>query len=130
VSEKRWTGLARVRSFAYAFAGLRHLIKEPNAQIHAAATLAVIALGGIVRISNTDWRWLVVAIAGVWIAEALNTALERLADAVSMEPDPAIGAAKDLAAAAVLLAAIAATLIGALVFWPYLVGSVSTVMPT
>ena len=57
-----------------------------------------------------------IAAAMVWIAEAQNCALERLADEVSLEPRDRIGRAKDLAAAGVLLASIAAAVIGILVF--------------
>ncbi len=62
------------------------------------------------------------AIALVWVSEAFNTALERLGDAVSLEDNPRIGHAKDVAAMAVMLAAVAAALIGLSVFGPYLVG--------
>lgn len=112
---------ARVRSFGFAFAGLAHLLKtQGNAQLHLAATLAVAGLGLWLHISRYDWLWLVAAMALVWITEALNTALEEVCDAVSRAHHPGIGRAKDVAAAAVLLAALAAAVIGAAVFLPYL----------
>jgi diacylglycerol kinase (ATP) len=95
---------------------------QHNAWIHAAATIAVIMAGLGFRISNTDWRWLVAAIAGVWAAEAVNTALEQLSDLVSPGYDVAIEHAKDLAAGAVLVMATGAAIIGVLVFWPYIFG--------
>jgi diacylglycerol kinase len=64
---------------------------------------------------------LVLACAAVWTAEALNTAFEYLADATTKEFDPLIGRAKDVAAGAVLITAIAAVIVGALVFTPYIV---------
>ncbi len=91
---------------------------QTNARIHAAATVAVIALGGFLQISRGDWCWLVVAIAMVWTAECMNTALESLADATAPDPNPLVGRAKDAAAGAVLCASIGAALIGLLVLGP------------
>lgn len=114
-----WT--ARIRSFGYALAGLRFLVRtQHNAWIHLAATIVVIAAGLVLQVSNADWRWLVVAIAAVWAAEAINTALEQLCDLVSPGYDIAIEHAKDVAAGAVLITAVGAAVIGVLVFWPYL----------
>jgi diacylglycerol kinase (ATP) len=122
MTEPRWTLPSRARSFSYAFAGLSKLIREPNARIHAGATLAVVITAAALRVSTADWRWLILAIVIVWIAEAFNTALERACDAISTAPHPSIGAAKDIAAGAVLLAAGASALIGFSVFWPYAAG--------
>ncbi|MGQ0659718.1 diacylglycerol kinase family protein, partial [Sphingosinicella sp.] len=113
----------RIRSFGYAFSGLRYLIgSEHNAWIHLTATAAVIVLGMAVRLSAGEWLWLVVAIAGVWLAEAFNTAIERLADIVSLDRDPRLKVVKDVAAAGVLVSAIAAAIIGLLIFYPHLRG--------
>lgn len=110
---------ARARSFRNAFRGvgvtLRH---EHNAWIHGAATLGVGALAGWLALSRLEWCALVLAIALVWTAELMNTALEQLCDATSMEPDPQIGRAKDAAAGAVLVAAIGAAAVGLLVLGP------------
>lgn len=106
----------RIESFRNAGAGLADTFaSQTNAKIHAAATLAVVALGLLLGISYVDWCWLVLAIALVWVAECLNTALELLADATSPDPHPLVGRAKDAAAGAVLCAAIGAALIGLLV---------------
>ena len=64
------------------------------------------------------------AIALVWLAEALNTAIERLADAITLEPNENIGYAKDVAAGAVLAAAIISAVIGLTIFVPHLVALV------
>ena len=72
-------------------------------------------LGLLLGLSRADWCWLVLAIALVWVAECMNTALESLADATSPDPHPRVGRAKDAAAGAVLCAAIGAALIGLLV---------------
>jgi diacylglycerol kinase (ATP) len=112
---------ARARSFADAGRGLAHVLtSQHNARIHAAATLAVVAAGAGLGVSRSEWCWLVAAIAAVWSAEALNTALETLADAVAPERDPGVGRAKDVAAAAVLVASLGAALIGLLVLGPHL----------
>ena len=112
---------ARLRSFAYAFAGVRTLFAtQPNFRFHAFAALLVIAGGLALRVTLADWLWLTAAIAGVLVTEALNTALEFLADAVSTDHHPLIGKAKDCAAAAVLLAALGAVGLGLLVFGPHL----------
>ena len=121
---ERFTLAARGRSFANAFRGVGHLLQtEPNAWIHGAATVAVVALGAALGVDRAGWCWLVAAIAAVWTAEALNTAFERLADAVHPEPHPLVGHAKDAAAAAVLLAAGGAVLVGLLVLGPPLLAA-------
>lgn len=110
----------RLHSFRYALAGLHTLLRtQHNARIHAVATVLVIGAGAYLRLTASEWLWLLVAMAGVWVAEAFNTALEFLADAVTRETHPLIGQAKDVAAAAVLIAAIAALVIGLLVLGPH-----------
>lgn len=117
---KRFRITARLRSFRHAFAGLWVLLTtQHNARIHAGATVAVVAAGFFLGVSAPDWCWLVAAIAAVWTAEALNTALEFLADAASPEFHPLVQNAKDVAAGAVLIAAMAAAIIGLLVLGPY-----------
>ena len=112
----------RLASFGPALRGLRLLVAaEHNARIHAAITVIVVALGAVSGLDRLEWSLVVVAAATVWLAEALNTAVERLADAVSLERRPLLGPAKDLAAAAVLLAALGAVLVGLFVFGPRLV---------
>ena len=96
------------------------LVRDPNSRIHAAATILVIVAGVLLDVSRIEWCLLVFAIASVWTAEALNTAVELLGDAVSPEPHPLIGRAKDVAAGGVLLAALGAALVGLLVFGPAL----------
>ena len=111
----------RVRGFRHAISGILRMVRcQRNAWIHAAATLVVLTAGFLLRISAGDWCWIVLAISIVWTAEALNTAFEFLADAASPEFHPLVRDAKDVAAGAVLLTAGAAAVIGAIVFWPYL----------
>jgi len=109
----------RARSFRSALAGMRVLAgSQRNAWIHVAATIAVVALGLYLGLSAAQWALVTVAVASVWTAEAINTAFELLADAVAPEFNPLIGKAKDVAAGAVLIAAIGAATIGLLVFVP------------
>jgi diacylglycerol kinase (ATP) len=113
------------KSFRNAFRGIAALLaSQRNARIHALATVAACAAGAWLGIGRHEWCWIVLAIAAVWTAEALNTALELLADAVHPESHPLVGKAKDAAAAAVLIAAIGAAVIGLLVFGPYLLAAV------
>ncbi|KQO50253.1 diacylglycerol kinase family protein [Sphingomonas sp. Leaf257] len=116
---------ARLKSFVYAGRGLRWLVwDEHNAWLHFAASVIVIVLGFTLRISLEDWRWIVLAMALVWIAEAINTAIEDLCDHLNPDFDPAIGRVKDLAAGGVLIASMAAIVIGLLTFGPILLSRI------
>ena len=109
----------RARSFRSALEGMRVLVgSQRNAWVHLAATVAVVALGLYLGLSAAQLALVTVAVASVWTAEAINTTFELLADAVAPEFNPLIGKAKDVAAGAVLIAAIGAAAIGLLVFVP------------
>ena len=111
----------RIRSFKFAFSGLWAMLKsQHNAWIHASVSVAVVVAGLLFRVSTVEWCLLVLAIMAVWIAEALNTALEILADVASPEFHPLVKHSKDVAAGAVLIAAMGAATIGILIFGPYL----------
>ncbi|HWA41140.1 MAG TPA: diacylglycerol kinase family protein, partial [Gemmatimonadales bacterium] len=84
------------------------------------ATALVLVVGGLTRLTRLEWCALVFAIALVWIAEGVNTALEKLADAAVPERNDLVAQAKDVAAGAVLIAAFAAVAVGALLFVPRL----------
>lgn len=113
----------RIKSFAHALRGMVYLVRtQPNARVHLLATVAVCMAGAYVGLSRDEWLWVSVAIVLVWGAEAFNTALEVLADAVHPEQHPGVGRAKDVAAAAVLIAALGAAVIGLLIFAPHLAG--------
>ena len=92
------------------------LQSEFNARVHALASIVVIAAGFGLGIDRGEWLAVILAITAVWTAEAFNTAIEALGDAVSREDHPGIGRAKDVAAGSVLLAALGAATIGAIVF--------------
>ncbi|MBK5104308.1 MAG: diacylglycerol kinase family protein [Burkholderiales bacterium] len=111
----------RLRSFGHALRGIGILLQtQQNARIHAVATVLVVAAGAVFRISPAEWALIVTAILCVWVAEAINTSIEFLVDLASPEPHPLAGKAKDVAAGAVLAAAIGSALIGGLVFGPHL----------
>ncbi|MFN9355472.1 MAG: diacylglycerol kinase family protein, partial [Alphaproteobacteria bacterium] len=80
----------------------------------------VLALGLMLGLETWEWVAIILAATLVWMAEALNSALERLADAVTRDIHPSIRSAKDMAAGAVLLAALAAAMVGVLVLGPRL----------
>src|SRR5688572_33015847 len=112
----------RAHSFRAAFAGLGVLARESNSRIHALATAAALAAAGMSELTRTEWCALVFAIALVWIAEALNTALEKLADAAVPERHELVARAKDVGAAAVLIAATSAVCVGCVLFLPRWLG--------
>jgi diacylglycerol kinase (ATP) len=118
---ERFSIRARLESFRHAGAGVRHLLAtQHNARIHLGFTLGVVAAGLVLGVSRLEWCALVLAIGLVWATEALNTALESLADALRPDPHPLVGRAKDAAAGGVLLAALAAAGVGLLVLGPHL----------
>lgn len=111
----------RLKSFQYAFAGIIELLhSQHNARIHLLATIIVVLAGVWFELTQLEWALVLLACAMVWCAEALNTAVEFLADAAVPEQHPLIKKAKDVAAAAVLLVAMFAVLIAGLVFLPHL----------
>lgn len=108
----------RLESFKYAFKGIKLLFKEHNPRIHIVAAILAVTLGVYFQISTTEWIIVIVLIGLVLGAEAGNSAIERLADKISLDHHPLLGEAKDLAAGAVLLCAIAAAIVGAIIFLP------------
>lgn len=112
----------RARAFAYAWRGFKSLLRyEHNARIHVVAALLAIVAAVFFRISATEWLAVVICISAVISAEALNSAVEALADRITPEHDPYIGRAKDLGAAAVTVVAIGAAVVGAIIFVPRLI---------
>jgi diacylglycerol kinase (ATP) len=109
----------RAQSFRFAWRGLVEVARsQHNAWIHGGATVLALAAGLALRVSAGDWALLVVATAGVWAAEAFNTAIELLGDAVASDDHPLVGRAKDVAAAGVLVTAVGAVAVGLLVLVP------------
>jgi diacylglycerol kinase (ATP) len=110
---------ARLRSFGFAFEGISAFFRtQHNALVHACATVVVIPFAAYYNISAAKWMALLIAIALVWMAELLNTAIEKVCDLVSPQKSAEVKFIKDVAAAAVLVASILAFLIGLLIFIP------------
>jgi diacylglycerol kinase (ATP) len=122
-----FTFSGRLRSFRFALRGVRlMLVSHHNAWVHLGATVVVIAAGVVMRISRPEWCWITIAIVAVWVAEAVNTAFEFLCDVASPEFHPTVEKAKDVAAGAVLVAAIGAVVIGAIVFAPHVLARIGS----
>jgi diacylglycerol kinase (ATP) len=113
--------LQRLKSFGHAARGVVALVStQHNAWIHALATLVVCILGLYFRFTAVEWCILILCMMAVWTSEALNTALEFIADIASPAFHPTIKKAKDIAAGAVLLAAVGSVIVAALIIGPYL----------
>ena len=111
-----------VTSFRHAISGFGELLRtQRNARIHLGITLTVIGVAGWLKLSVGDWALLAITAALVWTAELINTALEAVVDLASPEWQPLARTAKDLSAAAVLVAAIGAAVVGVLLLAPPLV---------
>lgn len=109
----------RIKSFSFAWNGLKTLfVEEHNARIHLAVTLVVITLGLAFEISVSEWIFLCLIIGLVFSCEILNSAIENICDLVSPGYNEYIKKAKDLGAAATLVSAIFAIIIGLLIFVP------------
>lgn len=111
----------RLRSFRFAAVGIRDLLREDNARIHAVAAVAVTAAGLWLELTATEWAAVVLCIGMVLAAEAVNTAIESICDLVSPGYSEYVRRAKDLAAGAVLLLAAASVCVGLLIFLPKLI---------
>ena len=109
------------KSIGIAFDGIIDLIKsENNAKVHLVSTIVVIIVGLKLQFLAIEWLWISLAIAGVWVAELINTAIEKLTDLVSPEISPIAKKVKDYAAGAVLVMAIWAIFVFCLISFPHL----------
>jgi diacylglycerol kinase len=109
----------RAHSFRFAFVGWWFVIRtQRNAWIHAIVSLMVIAISFWLNLDSHDWALIIIAIAMVWTAEFINTALEAVVDLASPEKHELAQVGKDVGAAAVLIAAGTAALIGLLILGP------------
>ena len=109
----------RARSFRYAFGGWWYVIRtQRNAWIHAVVSLAVLGIAIWLGLNRYDWALIIIAIAMVWTAEFINTALEAIVDLASPEQHELARISKDVGASAVLIAAGSAALIGLIILGP------------
>jgi len=121
-SNKPFSIQARLKSFVYAFEGIKAFLKyEPQALIHLIAANVVIIGGFYFKINTNEWIAVIFAIGIVVVSEMLNTAIEKLTDMVSPEIHPNAKVVKDIAAGAVLMASIVAAVIGVIVFLPKMI---------
>lgn len=124
MKEEKFSLSKRARSFGYAFCGIKTLLRdEHNSRIHFAAMLLVVVFGFIFNISATEWCIVALCCGAVFSAEAMNSAIEAIADLVSPAYNPLIKKAKDVAAAGVLMMAIGAAVAGLIIFLPKILSS-------
>jgi diacylglycerol kinase len=109
----------RIKSFRFAFNGLKILIREEhNSRIHLFAVCCVIICGMLLKISSTEWIAVVFASGFVVVMEIVNSAIENISDFISPEKHEMIKKIKDLSASAVLIAALTALITGLIIFAP------------
>lgn len=117
-TDKRGEGF--LKGFIVAFEGIAHAFRnETHMKIHFAAAVLVILLAAILHVSLNDWVILLLLIALVIAMELINTAIERVVDLATKECHPLAKQAKDMAAGAVLVMAIASVIIGLCIFLKY-----------
>lgn len=113
---------SRIQSFGYAWKGIRSFVAhEHNAWIELGVAALTLIAGHIFEIQTIEWIAVIFCIGMVLAAEAINTAIERLVDLVSPHKNSLAGNIKDIAAGAVLICSIAATIIGLIIFLPYFI---------
>jgi diacylglycerol kinase len=124
--QQKFSLSGRIKSFGHAINGICLFFKtEHNARIHLVATIFVVFFGFWLSISRVEWLMVLFAIGFVFSAEVFNTAIEKMADEISTDYKEPIKNIKDLSAAAVLVAAITAALIGLIVFIPALIDKIA-----
>jgi len=110
---------SRLDSFKPAFEGMGHVLHtQPNAWIHAVISIAVIVLGFWMSLDIYSWAVIILTMALVWVTEFSNTAIEAVVDVARPDHHPLAKVAKDVSAAAVVIAALAAVIVGLLVLGP------------
>ena len=113
----------RVKAFAYAFKGAYLFFKEEqHAKIHLIIFLLVLLFGFYFDINKVEWLMILLVSGLVFSLEMINSSLEKMMDRIHPEQDEAIGKAKDMAAGAVLVAAVISIFVGVIVFLPYFLG--------
>jgi diacylglycerol kinase (ATP) len=119
MKQSKFSILKRIQSFTFALNGLKKLfIEEHNARVHLVVAMAVCLAGFLLKISASEWVAFTIVIGLVFILEIINTTLERIANFISPQINEDIKIIKDLAAAAVLIAAIVAIIIGTIILLP------------
>ncbi len=113
-------------TFCHALDGLRYSFRhERNFRIHTVVAAIALLLAWMLRISSTQWLFIITAIASVLALEIVNTVFERVVDMFQPRVHHYAGIIKDLMAAAVLVAALSALFVGTLIFVPLLITRLS-----
>jgi diacylglycerol kinase len=108
---------SRIKAIKIALEGITYVLKtQLNARIHAAFTLAVFLLAGLLKLPRLEWMILLLTVGLVWAAEIFNTAVEVAVDIVSPDYDPKAKIIKDISAGAVLVSVFISILIGLILF--------------
>lgn len=119
MTQNKFSLKSRLGSFRFAVNGLLLLLKnEHNSRIHILAAIIAIVMGIIMKLDHYEWSLLVIVIGAVFLTELLNSSIESLADLIDPEFNELIMRAKDYSAAAVLISAIVAIVVGGLIFIP------------
>jgi len=119
MAQKKFSLKSRLESFRFALNGLLLLLKnEHNSRIHILAAIIAIGMGIIMKLDHYEWSLLIIVIGAVFLTELLNSSIESLADLIDPEWNELIMRAKDYSAAAVLISAIVAIVVGGLIFIP------------
>jgi len=114
-----------VESFQHAFAGLWHTLRtQRNARIHLSIAIIVIIVGLILNLKEGDWAIIGLTIGFIFVTEMFNTVIEAVIDLVTEEYRPLAKQAKDVAAGAVLVAAMTAVAVGLLILGPPLLARI------
>jgi len=120
--KKRFSIVERAKSFSFAFRGIKLLLKtQHNSWIQLIFSLLIIILGFYLHISAIEWMFLVLSVGSVVSAESFNTAFEFDIDLTSPTYHPYARDTKDVAAGAVLITTIMASIIGLIIFLPKLI---------
>jgi diacylglycerol kinase len=123
MTQNKFSLKSRLGSFRFAVNGLLLLIKnEHNSRIHLLAAIIAIVMGIIMKIDHYEWSLLIIVIGAVFLTELLNSSIESLADLIDPEWNELIMRTKDYSAAAVLISAIVAIVVGGLIFIPKFLG--------
>ena len=116
---QRFSITKRIKSFGFAFNGLKILIlEEHNSRVHLVAAILVIIAGFFFQISILEWLAIILSIGFVITLEIINSAIENISNFISPEKHNSIKKIKDLSAAGVLISALTALIIGLIIFVP------------
>lgn len=122
MNPEKFSWRKRARSFGYAWQGIRALVRgEHNMWLHMTAAALAVAAGILLKISAGEWAAVIICIGAVMLGEAMNSAIEAVCDMVSPGPHPLIKKAKDMAAGGVLIMALAALVVGGIIFLPKII---------